>query len=158
MSISSKSAIIKRTIKSFSEKAELFNLPLKNSEINNIRLFLQHEYEIIPDKERIGKGSVYIAMNTAAGFVKILKDRKNFDNSNFSIQIFNHGKEIKDINLKNFAIAFLAETVSHSDINIDKVLNQAKTWANDSEWEIREMSGYIIRKSLKNFPVKTLQT
>lgn len=158
VSISSKSAIIKRTLEIFSENAILYNLPLKNSEINNIRLFLQHEYKIIPENERIGKGSVYIAINVASGFLKILEDRNDFDGLKFSIQIFNYGKERNDINLKKFSIAFLAETVSNSESMLIKVLNQAKSWANDSEWEIREMSGYIIRKSLKNFPEKTLQT
>ncbi len=157
VSNSSKSAIIKRTLENFSENAILYNLPLKNSEINKIQLFLQHEYEIIPEKERIGKGSVYIAINVAAGFLKILEDSNNFDGLKFSIQIFNYGKEKNDINLKNFTIVFLAETISNSERMLEKVLNQAKIWANDSEWEIREMSGYIIRKSLKNFPEKTLQ-
>lgn len=100
---------------------------------------------------------MYIAINVAAGFLKILKCSKNFDGLKFSIQIFNYGKEKNDIDLKNFAIAFLAEIVSNSENILVKMLNQAKLWANDSEWEVREMSGYIIRKSLKNFPEKTLQ-
>lgn len=96
VSNSSKSAIIKRTFEIFSENSTLYNLPLKNSEINNIWLFLQHEYKIIPENERIGKESVYIAINVAAGFLKILKISKNFDGLKSSIQIFNYGKEKND--------------------------------------------------------------
>ncbi|MCP4760561.1 MAG: hypothetical protein GY870_02195, partial [archaeon] len=36
--------------------------------------------------------------------------------------------------------------------NLIKALAQVKIWADHKLWEIREMSGYIIRKGLKKFP------
>ncbi|MBD3351912.1 MAG: hypothetical protein GF364_10545 [Candidatus Lokiarchaeota archaeon] len=162
-SISSKKMIKKRATEFWNSESIWANL--ENIEQDNIKIrkFIEHEYDIIPEKERIGKGSVYIAYAVAAAGSSILTKRGG-DYYAHIVKLFEYGNELnrkkdnisKQIHCINLAIAFMGEYASLSKSNAIKSLKKAKSWANHDDWKVREMSGRILRKCLKKFPKITL--
>jgi len=149
VSISSKSNIIERT-KEYWHKFNIWECYTSDDCLNKILKFLQKEYELIPEKERIGKGSVYISKNAAVGAFSIIKDKVNV--LDFVEKCFNYKKIEKENHLKNFAIALLSEAISSDKKLLIKSLVLIKEWADHNQWEIREMAGLPLRIGLKRDP------
>ncbi|MFX1507900.1 MAG: hypothetical protein ACFFDC_17575 [Promethearchaeota archaeon] len=156
-SISSKSAIIERTRKFWNEN-ELWQSGGTEQVFNQISRFIAKEYELIPQKERIGKGRVYITKNIAEGCYNLLEDRSSFDFIEYCNNIFNFAESNDDTFLRNFALILLAKSSTLSEKTLEKGLAHIKTnYANHSDWEIREISTYTIREGLRTFPLLTLK-
>ncbi|MFX1512481.1 MAG: hypothetical protein ACFFCQ_07840 [Promethearchaeota archaeon] len=156
VSISSKKAIIERT-KAFLEKEELWQATDSEIGFQKISEFLKNEYNIIPEKERIGKGRVYIAKAITEGCFKLLNDKTNLDFIDYTSRIFEYAEDTNDNHLTNFALILLAESVTITEEALKKGLEKTKEYAIRPEWEIRETAGYTIRKGLKKFPEQTLR-
>jgi 3-methyladenine DNA glycosylase AlkC len=154
-SISSKSKIIERTQVfwesiQFPSEFDFSHIFLQLSQ------FLKEEYNVIPSKERIGKGRVFIAKCAGEGSFPVLK-ANNVDLFDFSLNALAYSDTNEDIHLKNFALVILAKTTTISEKMHSKVLEKVRTdLATHTDWEIREMSGYSIREGLKAYPEKTL--
>jgi 3-methyladenine DNA glycosylase AlkC len=156
-SISSKSAIIERTQKFWSE-----NKVWQSGEVvqvfNQISRFIAKEYELIPQKERIGKGRVYITKNIVEGCYNLLEDKSSIDFIEYCTNTFNFAESNDDNFLKNFALILLAKSSTLSGNSLENTLEHIKTnYASHSNWEIREISAYTIREGLRTFPSLTLK-
>ncbi|MHA2365258.1 MAG: DNA alkylation repair protein [Candidatus Hodarchaeales archaeon] len=126
------------------------------SDIKKIQNFIQKEYEKIPQKERIGKGQVFIARATAIGCFNISRKTQEFDLLNQIKSVFAIGEAELDHGLINFALILLSEYVSQSIDCFNESFALIEKWANHDHWEIRENSCYTIRKGLKHFTEHTL--
>ena len=87
--------------------------------------FLTKEYDIIPPKERIGKGRVFIAKCVVEGSFPILLAQE-VDLFDFSVDVFDYAEKIEDLHLKNFALVLLAKTATISETMHNKVLEKVK--------------------------------
>ena len=155
-SISSKSAIIERTQKFWSEE-RLWQFGETEHVFKQISGFIEKEYELIPQKERIGKGRVYITKHIVDGCYHHLEDKASIDFIDYCSLCFNYAELTDDNYLRNFALILLAKSSTLSKKAFEKGLNHIKiNYANHSNWEIREISGYTIREGLKSFPEVTL--
>lgn len=155
-SISSKTAIIERTQKFWSEK-KLWQSGHTEHAFKQISGFIGKEYEIIPQKERIGKGRVYITKHIVKGCYNLLEDKASIDFIDYCTNCFNYAELTDDNYLKNFALILLAKSSTLSKLALERGLNHIKTnYANHSNWEMREISGYTIREGLKTYPEITL--
>lgn len=155
-SISSKSAITERTQKFWSEE-KLWQSGHTEKAFKQISGFIGKEYEIIPKKERIGKGRVYITKHIVEGCYNLLKDKASIDFINYCTHCFNYAELTDDNYLRNFALILVAKSSTLSKVTLERGLNHIKTnYANHSNWEMREISGYTIREGLKTYPEVTL--
>ncbi len=155
-SISSKGTIIERTQKFWSEES-LWQSSETEQTFNKISEFLVKEYELIPEKERIGKGRVYITKNIVEGCFNLLEDRASIDFIEYCTGIFNYAESKDDNYLRNFALILLAKSSSLSEKALERGLKHIKTnFANHANWEMREISAYTIREGLRIFPEITL--
>jgi len=95
-SISSATLIKNRTIE-FYKKVKNWALKEINSPIlARIDKFFQDEYNIIPKKERIGKGAAYISSYISKSMVLFIIDKLNHDFDDclaLSKNLFNYGEE-----------------------------------------------------------------
>jgi 3-methyladenine DNA glycosylase AlkC len=155
-SISSKSGIIERTKKYWSEE-NLWHSGKLEQNFDKISKFLKNEYNLIPEKERIGKGKVFVIKSVVEGCFQLLEDNYNIDFLKYSNKMFDHA-ELRDDNfLQNFSLVLLAKSSTISRRALEKGLKDINTkFANHSNWEIREISAYTIREGLKVFPEITL--
>ena len=155
-SISSKSGIIERTTKYWSEE-NLWHSGDMEHNFDKISMFLKNEYEIIPKKERIGKGRVFITKSVVERCFNILEDKTNIDFLEYSKKMFDHA-ELKDDNyLRYFSLILMAKSSTISLAALEKRLKHINTkFVNHSNWEVREISAYTIREGLRIFPEFTL--
>ncbi|MHA2296639.1 MAG: hypothetical protein ACXADA_11475 [Candidatus Hodarchaeales archaeon] len=154
VSISSKSAVSDRT-KTFWKKEKIW-MSDTESNFDKISFFLNNEYKTIPDKERIGKGRIFIAKIATEECLKLLNHPSSFDFIDYTSKILEYAERKEDIILENFAVLLLAESVTISEEKLFQGLEKAKEFATSSSWEIRELSAYSIRKGMKIFPDQTL--
>ena len=113
-SISSATLIKERTLE-FCKRIENWELKTNNSQIlAKVNEFFQKEYDIIPEKERIGKGAVYISRYISKAMVLFLKKefKKEFDDFVvFSENLFNYGEDIDDVKTQHLALYIFAESI-----------------------------------------------
>jgi 3-methyladenine DNA glycosylase AlkC len=128
--------------------------------IHILRELMKHEYKIIPDKERIGKGSVYIAKTVGLQCYKWLigESSELIDFLKFIDELIQLGDKEDDRNLYNLGLVLFAYCVSETGNNIDIAFNELKKYATHSNWEIREMAGYAIRECLKTNKQETINS
>ncbi|MFW9904445.1 MAG: hypothetical protein ACFFFH_08945 [Candidatus Thorarchaeota archaeon] len=156
-SISSKRAIIERTQKFWSGN-KLWQSGGVTQVFNQISGFIASEYNIIPQKERIGKGRVFITKNIVEGCYNLLEDKTNIDFIEYCSDLFNYAESKDDNYLRNFALILLAKSSTISNETLERVLDHIKVnYANHPNWEIREVSTYSIREGLRSFPIFTLK-
>lgn len=155
VSISSKGKITERT-KEFLNKERIWQTIGLNRDLMKIESFLEKEYNLIPESERIGKGSVYISKIVAEVSGNYLQKVQHIDSFAFIAALFAHPDSNRNNHMKNYAIALIGELATFSEENFQKAMLQTKIWAEHPRWEIREMSGQVIRKGLKVFPIKSL--
>jgi len=99
-SISSASNIKERTFEFCSkiliDSPENFKETQLFSEL--IAQFIQQEYDLIPPKERIGKGVVFVSKNIVKAFFKFLQDKSLFCKEDYYLlgkQTFDSGMFLK---------------------------------------------------------------
>ncbi len=155
VSISSKGKITERTMK-FLNNEKICQTIVLNKNLMKIESFLEKEYNLIPERERIGKGSVYISKIVAEVSGNYLHKVQHIDSFAFIAALFAHPDSNRNNHMKNYAIALMGELATFSEENFQKAMLQTKIWAEHPHWEIREMSGQVIRKGLKVFPIKSL--
>lgn len=163
VSISSKSEISKR-FKLFWISEQIWTDPSHLFEdIQKINSFYEKEYALIPQKDRIGKGSIYLSYIFSKSAVDSIKQNTKEGKSainlfDFILQTFDYGNNQKQSHLLNFSITLLGEYASDSKSNMIKALNQIKIWVEHPEWAVREICCVILRKGLHYFPDLTLYT
>lgn len=149
------------------ERTRKFCSNIKNwSDIeNNVKLFkeinnnLEKEYNIIPEKERLGKGIVYISRYISKEiFQYLIKEIKVDDKylMSFIQGIFNYGETKNNNNLQHFALLFLSEYVANSQENFEKIIPLIKKYASHENWSIRESATLSIVSGLKKESDKIL--
>lgn len=121
--------------------------------------FLEQEYAIIPEKERIGKGMVFISKYVA-------KEMFSFLNTNiktahkelikFIDNFFTYGTEINSDFVQHFSLLILSEVLLHYSDKFTEVGDLIKKYANHEKWAIRESTTFSILSGLKKNPKETL--
>ncbi len=110
--------------------------------------FIKKEYEIIPEKERIGKGIVYISKYAAKEMVQFMKESSIINAEFFKYFIENafiYGEKKKSQYIKHFTLLFMAESPIDFKIKVPYI----EKWADDEDWAIRETTGASILYELK---------
>jgi 3-methyladenine DNA glycosylase AlkC len=140
---------------------------IKNWEITNDNLLyekisnhLKKEYDTIPKKERIGKGTVYISRYAAKETFNHLQRSVDLNIkyiSSFVDYFFTLGKENESLISQHFSLLILAEYVYNAPENFSEVIRLIEMYANDEEWSIRETIGHSVIAGLKTKPIETLQ-
>ncbi|TFF87234.1 MAG: hypothetical protein EU550_03620 [Promethearchaeota archaeon] len=134
-------------------KSEITIEAFDQNQVKRIKKFLKNEYNLIPDKERIGKGMVYITKHVSKKLYQYLKEiqykeknEQKFIDLIFSIiELF---EKAKDHDLLRFGIHF-ASNFSLDYFNT--LISKIKSWANNGHWEIRENAQYPMLAGLKKF-------
>jgi 3-methyladenine DNA glycosylase AlkC len=174
VSYSSKKLIQER-IQKFWLEAKIWNdFSINNQKLDNIRDWLNQEYENIPEKERIGKGKTYIAKSGAEilfqeKFLKNFKniafhpkskeiDKKSEENlQNFLHSFLNAAEKRKNTYLIYFGLISLSYFCKFSSTILKSSLEIIEQFANHKEWDIRENAAYPFRIGLKFYPVETIE-
>ena len=151
VSISSSKLIRDRTLK--------FCQNLKNWDLNNILFkkvsaFLQNEYDIIPKKERNGKGMTYISKYAAKEMIQFLKSQIKNDKNivEFGKEAFDYGDKIQNRNIQHFALLFAAEVILSNPKLFKFLVPLIEIWADHEDWAIRETTSYTIIYGIKKDP------
>ena len=158
VSVSSSNKVRERTKKFCKD-----NLDWKNSnfEINftKINAFLNKEYEIIPEKERVGKGKVYISRHASKGFFSCLKNEEMIIQAHFLTiisQLFEYGEKNESQIMQHFSLLLLSEYITTYPQSIFEILPLVEKYASHQDWQVRESAMYSMQSSLKIIPDKTL--
>ncbi len=122
---------------------------LSEPDYEKLHRFLLHEYQTIPEKERIGKGQFFIAKVTAQGIASLITQRSEENLFTSLLALFEYAENQKKLFLHYFCLVLAGEVSSFSKDLFQRIMNQTLFWADHPEWEIRETVGYIIRKGLK---------
>jgi len=132
---------------------------------NNLEIFkklndnLQKEVEIIPEKERVGKGSIYISRYVASEIIQFLIKEIKVDKKyliKFTKKAFTYGENIKSPILQHFALLFLSEYIAQFPEEFENIIPYIEEWANHEDWIIRECVKFPIISELKKKPEITL--
>ncbi|MHA1793463.1 MAG: DNA alkylation repair protein [Promethearchaeota archaeon] len=147
VSISSVSEIKKRALKFFNDikDAKDFN----EVHVELLKKFLLNEITLIPQKERIGKGQVYVLKIVAREFYKHFLDGENIENVLKIIHFFEDYDE-----LLLFAVHLGVQVSKH---DIYSILDDLIKWITHDDWEVRENACHVVRSALKSAPKKTLE-
>jgi 3-methyladenine DNA glycosylase AlkC len=160
VSISSSKKIRERT-QDFCNKLKSWGSNVEKSELfEKIDNFLKEEYEIIPDKERIGKGMVFISKHVAKQLVIYLKKdiqvKKNYY-LKFIENAFEYGELNDSQNMMHFALYVLSEFIMNFSDEFESSFSLIKKYADHKDWPIRESTGASLLAGLKKCPEKTLE-
>lgn len=152
VSISS-SKIIRERTRNFCNKIKNWNDFENTSEVfEKIKLHLQQEYELIPDKERIGKGSVFIARYVAKEIFQYLIKEVKLEEKyfiRFAEKLFIWGEKKGVREVQYLALFILSEFVESNPEQFDKTINIIEKCATHEEWVIRENAIHPIVAGLK---------
>jgi len=160
VSISSSKLIRERTY-NFCGKISSWDIKSNNIELfTQVNDYLKEEYDLIPDKERIGKGMVYISKYVAKEMVLFLKivvqvNKKYY--LNFAEKAFTYGEDHESHNIMHFALYILSEFVFNFPDDFDMIIPLVKKYADHSDWPIRESTGSSLLIGLKKCSEKTIK-
>ncbi len=156
-SISSGSNIKVRTLEFCSKikinSPEIFKEKRRFSEL--IAQFIQQEYDLIPSKERIGKGVVYISKHIVKALFQYLGENSLYkieDYYELGKIAFDSGEMNGNSRLQHFALIFLAEYVFNYPEQFDSILKDVLYYATNENWEIRETTVFIINLGMRKMP------
>jgi 3-methyladenine DNA glycosylase AlkC len=159
-SISSATLIKERTLE-FCRKVEIWDLNDNSiSILSRIDSFFQNEYNIIPKKERIGKGAVFLSRYISKSMVLYLKEKFNKKFDYFlalSKNLFKYGEEFEDLKIMHLALYIFAENIYQYPHMFEEIKPLIISWANHKEWQIRESCGEAILAALKKIPQKCIK-
>jgi len=159
MPSSNKSEIAKRTLQ-FLESEHFFSTPgINGDHISRLGAFLQAEYDCIPEKERVGKGAIYISTAVARATMQYWQSIKKghvLDLAHrvlaFSQAASRAGEAGMNRIIPHFSIIFMAESVALTPLAWSLVEEQALEWASSKTWELRETSIYPFIEGIKHYP------
>ncbi len=160
MASGSAKGIISQRTKSFAEVehlAELWNDPAGFAD--KLLPFLEQEYDAIPEKERIGKGRVYISRAAVDGLWRYLKNTapKGTKLSPESFLLFaqrtySHALERKENFLRYLSVFLLAEAIKKDTSAFFTCEPQILEWAGSDDWEMREIALEFIVNAIRYYP------
>ncbi|NHI94772.1 MAG: hypothetical protein EAX96_19935 [Candidatus Lokiarchaeota archaeon] len=160
VSIASSNLIRERTL-NFCKSIKDWKLKIDNSELfSKITEVLDKEYGIIPEKERIGKGILYISRFVSQGIFEYIKKLGLIDKEYITIftqAIFDYGKEKDSLITKHFALVFLSDFILNFPQEMDSVIPLIEFWVNSDEWDVRETILICIINGLKKDGKNTLE-
>ncbi|MBN1802975.1 MAG: hypothetical protein JW891_15810 [Candidatus Lokiarchaeota archaeon] len=154
VSISSSSAIRKRA-KEHCKSINNWDLNNVEDTCKNMEKFIKLEYDLIPEKERLGKGIVYISQHALKEFYSFLIVQKKFDEIDiieFSKQVLTIYGPQKNILLLTASLFLLSELIKQRPGSFDQITELLEKYANHSEWAVRETSIYPILSGLRKKP------
>ncbi|MHA1253011.1 MAG: DNA alkylation repair protein, partial [Candidatus Helarchaeota archaeon] len=164
-SISSAKEIKKRALQ-FLEN----NIKLENIDDMQLEMFKNHvrkEYEMIPEKERIGKGLVYISRHIASALYKFIKDNfsRNEHSNNDIMEEKYTNKFVKKVleiikllerdEITIYISIFLSANLALE--HFEETIPLIERWLNDEDWKIRECSIHPMLSGLKKNRDKALE-
>ncbi len=160
MASGSAKGIISQRTKSFAEAehlAELWNDP--KGFADKLLPFLEQEYDAIPEKERIGKGRVYIsraAVDGLWGYLKSTAPKGTKLNPEslllFAQRTYSHALERKENFLRYLSVFLLAEAIKKDASAFFTCEQQILEWAGSDDWEMREITLEFIVNAIKYYP------
>ena len=159
VSISSSNKIKERTNRFCKE---ILNWEISNYNLicNKINVFLNKEYEIIPEKERKGKGKVYISRYVSKELFSYLKNEVNIAKVHLLeiiSEFFKYGEKNKSQIMQHFALLLLSEYVMNFPKSILEILPLVEKYARHEDWQVRESTIYSLQSALKMIPEKILE-
>ncbi|TFF63470.1 MAG: hypothetical protein EU521_01550 [Promethearchaeota archaeon] len=116
---------------------------------------LKKEYDFIPDKERVGKGRVYISRYIAKECYSYLKKEIAMDKKRlfkFSKKCLKYYRTIENSSIYYFAMIFLSEYIKDHPEGFKSNIDLFEEWATYDDWKIREGVIYPIIAGLKKAP------
>ena len=159
VSISSSKLIKERTLE-FCNSIKVWKLKDDNSALfSKIVEVLDKEYAMIPEKERIGKGILFISRYVSKGIFEYVNKKGHVDENyiiKFSQEVFRYGKELDSLITRHFALSFLSEFVLNYPKQMDGIVPSIEYWVKSEEWDIRETALMSVIYGLKKAKVKTL--
>ncbi len=157
MSISSAKSIQERTL-DFCKT--IGNWQINTTFFDQINVLLNKEYDMIPEKERIGKGIKFISNHVAKGVFQNLINKKR-TNIGFIIElvenIFDYGENIDSNILQLYALHIIAEFITSFPEEFEKMIPLIEVYACHRNWIVRETIVDAILVGLKKTPNKTLE-
>ncbi len=159
VSISSGTNIKNRTIAYCTNIKEWFLSNENDGLLSSIKDFLEQEYGKIPEKERIGKGTVYVSKYVAKGMYAFFLGEKLVKSNYISKligKIFNYGEQTQSLLLQHFALLLLSEDIFNHPDDFEQITPLIEFYANHEDWTIRESITFTIRAGLKNNITNTL--
>jgi 3-methyladenine DNA glycosylase AlkC len=139
VSISSKKNISKRTIQ-YWKQYDINSIDKMDKKIELILNHLQEEYEKIPEKERIGKGSVYICRAVAAASFPLIIRQRNSNPILFIQQLLLFTDKSKNNHIMNYAMELLGQLITHSDQYFNSCLQIVNEMVQHKDWQTREIA------------------
>ncbi len=138
LSISSAKSIQERTL-TFCDT--IGNWQNEDTLLEQINVFLNKEYNMIPEKERIGKGIKYISNYVAKGVFQNLINKKR-TNIGFIFELiektFDYGEYIDSNILQLYALHIIAEFIKSYPEEFEKMIPLIQIYACHSNWIVRE--------------------
>ncbi|MHA1147813.1 MAG: DNA alkylation repair protein [Promethearchaeota archaeon] len=156
----SASKLIRERTREFSEQFKNLSSVFENSKVfQEIQRFLEREYALIPQKERIGKGIIYISKHATKEFFSYLRynlGAKDDELFLFMDNIFDYGEENESEFVQHFSLLLLSELILNKPEVFSKGKNLIKKFADHGKWAIRESTRFSILSGMKKNPEKTL--
>jgi len=159
-SISSASQIRKRTLLLLQKIPEEYFIQRSQEMIKNLIEHLQYEYLIIPERERVGKGAIYICKYVAKELVSFLSKTLDLTADNYlelSREIYQFDIKNASLSSKYLSLLILAEFLLISPHSLPQVKSLIELAAADHEWSVRETAIYPIISCLRKEPEITFQ-
>jgi len=154
-SICTKRAILQRLEKKCCSE-EFSKCDTEEEMIRFLEKYMEYEYDLIPQKERMRKGSVFIAKCIGEACLTKLQNEKKFEIFSFADKLISCGEREKTRNLYNLGVILLGYHMSSSLQDLCKGFEILPKYVDHPNWEIREMSCFCIRECIKNFRQETI--
>jgi 3-methyladenine DNA glycosylase AlkC len=159
VSPSSKTEIKKRTLSFLDDHFDFQNFDV--SQIELLKLFLQHEFDTIPAKERIGKGMVYIVKIVANVLYQSIRTThfklkaRDLGSQDFIEGVLKLVNALEaDPEMLRMAIHLIANLASES---FHPTVKKIEQWALNEQWEIQENACHAVMSGLQTQRTQTLQ-
>jgi len=158
---SSSSTMIRERTREFCANREEWNFSkAKLPILKDINSYLKKEYDNIPEKERVGKGIVYISRHVAKEMFLFLKHEQEVEEQyhlGFIKENFSQGEETGSSIQQHFALLYMAEFVHQYPEKFNAIIPLIEEYATYDEWSVRESTGGAILAGLKKSPKKVIE-
>lgn len=117
-----------------------------------IKTHLHTEYNVVPEKERIGKGYVFIGRYVAKEIFQYLKTQIKVNEKyyiEFAEKAFIWGEKNGAQEFQYFSLLLLSELINYYPNQFEKIINIIEKCATHEQWTVRETAIYPIIAGLK---------
>ena len=125
--------------------------------------FLNHEYQAIPEKERIGKGRVFIIRAFVEAFDQFLSEHPSDPLEKTPQELLDFIDSSYDFGMSQtegwgflFAIHLFARLLRKSPYIFSRLEEKVVVWADHKNWEIRESACEVILEAFRYQPKKMM--